>query len=355
MPKAPAFVPKPALEKLPLAVRKDSAFISLFILPNAQSNLVRDNYEGDKEDFETTISEKLGVPFKININPNEVWAYATDSSSSAGGLLKRYALLLIILPTPLMPYSYAEGFVDGLTRYLEKYGDDGKEQYVLSGSTEMHMSLPFSSFNQAVTQSELSVNVNPLGEAAPTISCDVKDGVFRILFRASQLGYNQSYVYDYILPAIEGVAREGFSLKAKNSIEQYWKSEEEDLQKEIGEILALPDVVLDPNFEEVYQALVAGKKDSDWQDQFGRAIHAYFSDGLKYQLERQGFKGDDMLQEGAAEILSSKTFRLRIVPKLVKGSYHEVVIEDGVAYLQTTADKWYYNTSEMGQGFIDLL
>jgi len=305
MPKAPAFVPKPAIEKLPLAVRKD----------------IRDIYESEREDFETTISDLIGVPFKININAGEVWAYASEGAS-AGRTFK----------------GYVEGFIDALKRYLEKYGDDGKEF-----------------FNQAVTQSELTLNANTLGEAAPTISSDVKDGVFRILFRSTQLGYNQSYVSESFLSAIEGVPREGFSLQAKNSIDEHWNAELEDLQKEIGESLAIPDIVLDPNFEEVYKALSAGKKDKDWHSNLGKTIYNYFNDGLKYQLERQGFKGDDMLQEGAAEILSSKTFRVRIVPKLVKGYCNEIIIEDGVAYLQTTADKWQYNTSEMGTGFIDLL
>jgi hypothetical protein len=62
-------------------------------------------------------------------------------------------------------------------------------------------------------------------------------------------------------------------------------------------------------------------------------VFSYFKDGLKWQLEYQKFKGDDMLQEGLAEVLSSKTFKFRIVDKLKKG-YNEAVIEDGVGYLQ---------------------
>jgi hypothetical protein len=50
------FTPKPALEKLPLAVRKD----------------IRDNFEPKKEELETAISNLLGTPFKINFNFNAV-------------------------------------------------------------------------------------------------------------------------------------------------------------------------------------------------------------------------------------------------------------------------------------------
>jgi len=306
MVKPAPFVPKPAIEKLPLAVRKD----------------IRDNYESEREDFETQIAELLGTPFKININAGEVWAYnPPDSNTSAGGLLKRYV----------------EGFVDALKWYVEKYGEEGK----------VH-------FNEAVTQSELSVNVNVEGDKAETISADIKDGVFRILFHHQKLGYNQSYLRDYLLKAVENVPREGFSIVAKNGIEEHYTSEIDDLTKEIGEILAMPDVVLDPNFEENYAALSV-KTDKDWHANFGKATFAYFSDGVKYQLGRQGFGGDDMLQEGIAELLTTKTFKIRVVKKTKNNATIETVLEDGTVYIQMIADKWWYNVSDAGAGLIDLL
>ncbi|KAG6909389.1 hypothetical protein DXG01_000689 [Tephrocybe rancida] len=307
MPKVPPFVPKPAIEKLPLAVRKD----------------IRDKYEADKEELETTISELLGTPFHVKINANEVWAYnPPDSNTSAGGVLKRYV----------------EGFIDALKWYVEKFGDEGKAH-----------------FNEAVTQSELSVNVNELGEKAETISADVKDGVFRILFHHTKLGYNQSYLRDYLLKAIESVPRAGFSIVAKNSIEEHYNSEIEELTTTIAEYLALPDVVLDPNFEANYEALTAGKTDKDWHERFGKATFAYFSDGLKYQLERQGFKGDDMLQEGLAELVTTKTFQIRVVKKTKNNATIETVLENGTVYIQMTPDKWWYNASDAGSGLVDLL
>ncbi|KAJ7334270.1 hypothetical protein DFH08DRAFT_303296 [Mycena albidolilacea] len=45
MPKPVPFTPKPAVAKLPLAVRKD----------------IRDNFDSKKEDFQTRIKELLGV------------------------------------------------------------------------------------------------------------------------------------------------------------------------------------------------------------------------------------------------------------------------------------------------------
>jgi hypothetical protein len=105
----------------------------------------------------------------------------------------------------------------------------------------------------------------------------------------------------------------------------------------------------------------AGDKvnDKTWQARIGQTVLSYFK-GLKYQLERQGsshfdlpsrskltrralgFKDDDMLQEGLQEIVESKTFKVRVLPKT--NSTTETVIEDGVVYLQTSPERWGYNS-----------
>lgn len=49
-----------------------------------------------------------------------------------------------------------------------------------------------------------------------------------------------------------------------------------------------------------------------------------------------------MLQEGLQEIVESKTFKVRVLPKT--NSTTETVIEDGVVYLQTSPERWGYNS-----------
>ncbi|KAG6849909.1 hypothetical protein H0H93_003777 [Arthromyces matolae] len=302
-----SFVPKPALEKLPLADRKD----------------LRDRYESHIEGFETTISELLGTPFHIKINVNEVWAYnAPTSRYSPGSILK----------------GYVEGFVSALEWYIQKYGEDGKGH-----------------FNDAVSKSELTVNANELGDKAESISADVKDGVFRILFNHKSLGSNQDQLREHILKAVEGAPRAGYSLVAKASIQKFWDKEIEQLTADIGEILNLPDVVLDPNFEANYAALAAAKSNTDWQNYFGKATFSYFSEGLKSELERQKFKGDSLLQEGFAELVPTKTFKLRVVKKTTKPGSNETIVEDGTVYIQMTADNWWSNSYEAGSGLVNLL
>src|SRR5436189_6232228 len=61
------FTPKAPLEKLPLATRKD----------------IRDNYESVKPELLKQIEDLrvTGIPYTIDINVNEVFAYATESYS----------------------------------------------------------------------------------------------------------------------------------------------------------------------------------------------------------------------------------------------------------------------------------
>ncbi|KAJ7504296.1 hypothetical protein B0H11DRAFT_1709984 [Mycena galericulata] len=240
MPKAVPFTPKPAIAKLPLAVRKD----------------IRDNFDSKKEDFETRIKALTGTDsFTVNINAAEVWAYAEEGNTNAGTCFS----------------GYVEGFISALKSFMEKYEDNGK-----------------AFFNEAVTQSELTLSASPvnlLGDKGETISSEVRNGVYHILFRFDRLGYNQSWLNDTMLPAIEAAPREGFSLSAKNSIENDYEAEIDDLREEINKLVGF-EATLDPNFEEIYKAL-STLKEKDWQARLGATVFKYF-EGLKYQLERQG-------------------------------------------------------------------
>jgi len=41
-------------------------------------HIVRDNFDAKKESFEKDISDLLGRPYTININPNAIYAYAGE-------------------------------------------------------------------------------------------------------------------------------------------------------------------------------------------------------------------------------------------------------------------------------------
>lgn len=44
-----------------------------------------------------------------------------------------------------------------------------------------------------------------------------------------------------------------------------------------------------------------------------------------------------MLQEGFAEVVTSKTIKLRVVEKTQNGYTNEAIIENGIVYLQVSA------------------
>ncbi|KAJ6459380.1 hypothetical protein C8R47DRAFT_1162189 [Mycena vitilis] len=60
-----------------------------------------------------------------------------------------------------------------------------------------------------------------------------------------------------------------------------------------------------------------------------------------------------MLQEGLQEIVESKTFKIRVLPKT--SGTTETVIEDGVVYLQCTAENYGCNVNYYGEGLLKLL
>ncbi|KAF9476948.1 hypothetical protein BDN70DRAFT_862444 [Pholiota conissans] len=221
-----AWAPKPAVEKLPLSIRKD----------------VRDNFEAKKEDYESTIAGHLGFPVKIEFETNAVAAYAD-------------------LTTPTLGYyfaTYVDGFIYGLTNFAQSYDDIGKEY-----------------FKNAVSEAKITLNVNELGDKAPTIDADVKDGVFRILFHHQKFGYNASDLYSLLATAIENAPHDGYSLLAKSSIEKEYNQKVDEAQQQIGEVLNMPDVILDPNFEENYAKLIK-KKEKDWVRNYGDSSLKYF-------------------------------------------------------------------------------
>ncbi|KAJ7615792.1 hypothetical protein B0H17DRAFT_1152778 [Mycena rosella] len=226
------------------------------------------------------IKELVGTDFTININAAEVWAYAEEGNTSAGTCFSRYV----------------EGFISAIKNFMDKFDDNGK-----------------AFFNEAVTQAA----GNPLGDKGETITSEILEG---------------RRLNDTMLPAIESAPREGCSLSAKSSIENDFEGEIDELREEINKLVGT-EVTLDP--KEIYKALAA-LKDNAWQARIGATAMKYFQ-GMKYQLESQGFKDDEMLQEGLQEVIETKRFKLRVVAKT--NSTIETIIEDGVVYVQCVADR----------------
>jgi hypothetical protein len=146
------------------------------------------------------------------------------------------------------------------------------------------------------------------------------------------------------------------SFNARSSIAADYQPKISETEEKFRTMLALPDLKLNGNFEQIFAAIKANPKDAreDWEKSIGSAALSYF-EGLQYKMDYQGFGKDDMLQEGFAEAVEKKEIALRVVPKLVKGGYNEMYIEDGVCYIQTIPSRWYTNTGDAGEGLMELL
>lgn len=176
---------------------------------------------------------------------------------------------------------------------------------------------------------------------------DVVDGKLRLLFAPDRLGTNISACLDRDVllkalndaPAPEGAA---MSYAARTGIRTEYDPKIEAVRARVAELVARPDIKLDPNFEANFDKLLAESKvkknglNGDWQGQFGDWTLKYF-EGLVSGLEWQKFEDDELLQEGFNEGVDKGEVVFRVVDALQQGSgYNECVIEGGVLYLQVS-------------------
>lgn len=176
------------------------------------------------------------------------------------------------------------------------------------------------------------------------------DGKLVIAFAPGRLGTNIDDTFEpyTFVPALdaapqpEGADGPAFSYAARAGIRTEYDEQIEPIRAKIGKILGRDDVKLVPNFEENYAKMTAAKaadKDGrigdDWASRLGYLMRAHF-EGLSSQLEYQGFDKDELLQEGLNEALETGEFRFRIQDELSKGTYSEVVVEDGAVYINVS-------------------
>lgn len=277
---------------------------------------MRDDYENKKDELEKKISDKLGVPWKIEINPLAIWPYAKEGSYMRGN-----------------PGSCLHDYIDGVPWRLE---------YLITSAYN-------ESFRDEVNTIcyEHTVIMGP-DESGKTryCGCDVVDGKLRILFNPDEMGTNISSALEELparldeapqpagpdgkVPILGPLARLNISTdyipKVGNELDK--------LKKWFS-----PDFVINPNFEENYTFLKnSTNKDlrDDWAKNIGYLTLSYV-EGCTYYLDYKEFKSDDMLQEGFNEAVEKHEIKLRIVDKLQKGSgYNECIIENGVLVIQVS-------------------
>ncbi|KAK0624822.1 hypothetical protein B0T17DRAFT_590633 [Bombardia bombarda] len=311
----------PPAAKLSLAVRKN----------------VRDEWDNNKEALEKQLTDLLGETWTIDIAPNAIWPYHNDgyAKESLGSCIK----------------SYVEGALYQLKYLTERYGDALK--------TEVN------------TICHAHILTLDLEETTPPRfsygGCDVSDGKLRVLFLETYLGTNIDYCCqeETLFKALNDAPHPNnapLSFVARNGIRTDYDAKIAETKHTIAELLGKGDdeITLDANFEDTFAKLEAASKvkgsglREDWQGNLGSFAIKYF-DGLAYQMKYLKVGEDEMVQEGFLDVVDKLTIKFRVVDKLEYDSYCEVVVEEGVLYVQSKAETWGTNIDYAASKLIDQL
>ncbi|KAI8965553.1 hypothetical protein F5Y11DRAFT_294758 [Daldinia sp. FL1419] len=310
----------PPVEKLPLALRKN----------------IRDEWDNKKSDLEQKLSDTLTRPWTVDVNPNQLYAYATESyaKESLGSCIA----------------EYINGAIYRLKEFRENLGEDSLKE--LNTICHAHV---------------ITIDLDDTSRFA-YCGVDVHEGKLRILFAPGNLGVNidSALDRDVLLKALNEAPAPvsdnttALSFAARSDISKEYEPRAEEIRAQIANILAKPDIKLSPNFEDVFtklrEASEANKADfrADWDGLIGSFTRLYW-EGLINQLKYQKFDEDELLREGFHEAVEKGEIAFRIVDTLKYNSYCECEVEDGVLYLQCTAKTWGVNIDDAAQGLVDKL
>ncbi|KAK7942921.1 uncharacterized protein PG986_012034 [Apiospora aurea] len=257
---------------------------------------------------------------------------------------------LLTLMRVSLPKSYFKGAIWQFKNYESSYGEEGLKE--LNDICHAHVLTMDVDLNKRFTYGGVDVD---------------ERGALRMLFSPDNLGCNIDYCVerDTLLkalnnaPAAPGASGGAISFATRTGIRQDYDPKIEAIRAKIAELLAWPEIQLNPNWEEVFAALKAESQvkktelREDWQAYMGSMAISYF-EGLLSQIQWQKFD-DDLLQEGFRDAVSKGEVKFRIVEKLKDSSYSECEVEDGILYLQSTAKTWGTNTSYTAEKLVDKL
>ena len=241
-----------------------------------------------------------------------------------------------------------EGALDSVERFVDRNGEDGKSE-----------------LNTLASSHTIAMDVT----SKPGINytgCEIVGGVLRILFVKDMLGTNVTDSLVYLSEAVNdaGTSSDDNSLdfNARSGIKNDYEPKIGAVQAKFQKILATPTFDIEPNFEHNYAAIKAFSKTikqsnsypREWQKSLGKFTFDYFSEFADV-MENQGFGDDEMLQEGFKEPVEKNQIALRIVEKFGNGNSNEPFVENGVLYIQTTAENWATNVGDPAYKLIDIL
>lgn len=238
-----------------------------------------------------------------------------------------------------------EDAIFSLKDFLNRYGDQGK--------TELNAAVPKHVLSLDVDEADKYSYCGPL----------VKDGVLYVVFRSDRVWTNttEGLEADKLIQALSeaGASAGGISAVARANIAMNYEPQVEDVRAAIGKSVGVPDIQLNPNFEQVFGELKAAEGAgvsirTDWEEALAGATLDYF-DTLSYSLRSHKFDADDLLQEAFAEVVDKNEVVIRVVKELKHGSYTQATFEDGRLYIDFKPDTFWTNVQEAGDMLVDRL
>jgi hypothetical protein len=202
--------------------------------------------------------------------------------------------------------SYVQGFVRQLKAYLQLYGEEGK--------TELNALCT----NHSITLETATIDGD--------ISCDVKDGNLRILYREKLLGINTHTAAVYNVGDAVNTAPlpTGYSPQmnfyTRQSVRLQYDTQIEEVRLKAAAILNTPSLKFTPNFEHIYEQIKDIRKalhggSSYWEEQLGGIGLSCYKDAFLNVLSRD-FAKDEVLVEVFQDSVCRNEICLRIVGKL---------------------------------------
>jgi len=309
----------PPAEKLSLALRKN----------------VRDEYEAKRAGWEKKMSEILGVAWTIDINPNAIWPYCKGSygKDAIGSCIG----------------SYVEGAIWQLGAFSDKYDEQGLAE--LNGICHAHV---------------LNMDID-LEKKFAYSGCQVEQGRLVIMLNDDEIGsnVNDSLEMRQLLKALNDAPpapgqTSNISVHARFGIAEDYDPKIEGVRKRIAAMTGNPDIKLNPNFDDTFAKLRQEEKrkknglSADWESRLGGSTRSYF-EAVEWTMSCEKFAEDEMIREGFNETVDKGEITFRIVDTLSYDSYCEVVVENGLLYVQCLASSWDSNSGSAAQKLIDQL
>ncbi|KAH7147003.1 hypothetical protein B0J13DRAFT_674994 [Dactylonectria estremocensis] len=298
-------------------------------LPGPVRENLLEQFDRRLPDLERKLSEVMETQWRFDIDPQSIYPYTSRYSREIlGGDL----------------YRICERCVDDL--------DSFKTKFTLRAIQDINTLCPARAITIRYDERR------PEDDDRPIIGCNVsEDGMLRVRFGEDNFGHDTCPLEEEkLLLGLDVSSRTiGWNVpfRALAWVRRDFDDEIPELRDMYRKVMRKHTVDFRPDFGAVQKSLgpfFSSKGTGTWWEaEMGKKVLLWMK-GIAFGLGSQGFQDDEMLREAYHEAVHTGVVGFRIVEKLVGNGDDEMefVIEDGVLYLQCTADAYDMGPSTYG-------